>query len=307
MAAGSLLALFDDIATLLDDISAMSKVAVKKTAGVLGDDLAVNAEQVGNVRAERELPVVWAVAKGSLLNKVIIVPVVLLASLFMPWLITPVLMIGGVYLCFEGAEKVWHGLVHRGVKDHSQSQALLKDSNADLLKLEQKRVKGAIQTDFILSLEIIVIALSTVQEEVFAKQAMVLAVVAIGITIGVYGLVALIVKIDDLGLLLVKAENAVATAAGTFLLWFAPALMKTLSVVGTLAMFLVGGGILSHGFDHYAKLEFALGHLHIFSNSFANGVVQNLFNGLIGVAAGALVVAIISRFHQNPTAKNSAT
>jgi predicted DNA repair protein MutK len=299
MAAGSLLALFDDIATLLDDIASMSKIAVKKTAGVLGDDLAVNAEQVGNVRAERELPVVWAIAKGSLLNKIIIVPVVLLASMFMPWLITPVLMIGGIYLCFEGAEKVWHSITHRGVKDHSQSRALLHNSNADLLELEKKRVKGAIQTDFILSLEIIVIALSTVQEEAFAKQAMVLAVVAIGITIGVYGLVALIVKIDDLGLVLLKAKSSLATAAGNFLLWFAPALMKTLTVVGTLAMFLVGGGILSHGFDHYAKLEFTLGHLHIFSNSFANGIVQNLFNGLIGIAAGAVVVALVSHFHRH--------
>lgn len=300
MAAGSLLALFDDIATLLDDISVMSKVAVKKTAGVLGDDLAVNAEQVGNVRAERELPVVWAVAKGSLLNKLIIVPVVLLASLFLPWLITPVLMLGGAYLCFEGAEKVWKTITHRGVKDHSQSRALLRNSNEDLLKLERRRVKGAIQTDFILSLEIIVIALSTVQEETFAKQAMVLAVVAIGITIGVYGLVALIVKIDDLGLLLLKAKNTMAATAGKFLLWFAPALMKTLTIVGTLAMFLVGGGILSHGFDHYARLEFTLSHMHIFSNSFANGVAQNLLNGLIGLVAGAIVVVMVSRFHGHP-------
>lgn len=300
MAAGSLLALFDDIATLLDDISAMSKVAVKKTAGVLGDDLAVNAEQVGNVRAERELPVVWAVAKGSILNKLIIVPVVLLASLFLPWLITPVLMLGGAYLCFEGAEKVWKTITHRGVKDHSQSGALLRNSNEDLLKLERRRVKGAIQTDFILSLEIIVIALSTVQEETFAKQAMALAVVAIGITIGVYGLVALIVKIDDLGLLLLKAKNTMAATAGKFLLWFAPALMKTLTIVGTLAMFLVGGGILSHGFDHYARLEFTLGHMHIFSNSFANGVAQNLLNGLIGLVAGAIVVVMASRFHGHP-------
>ncbi|MDF1691733.1 MAG: DUF808 domain-containing protein [Zhongshania sp.] len=298
MAAGSLLALFDDIATLLDDISLMSKVAVKKTAGVLGDDLAVNAEQVGNVRADRELPVVWAVAKGSLLNKLIIVPVVLLASLFMPWLITPVLMLGGVYLCFEGAEKVWHGIAHRGVKDHSQSEALIKNNDADLVSLEKERVKGAIRTDFILSLEIIVIALSTVQEEAFSKQVMVLAIVAVGITLAVYGLVALIVKIDDLGLLLLKAKSNAATVVGNFLLWLAPALMKTLTVVGTLAMFLVGGGILIHGFDHYAQLEVALGHLHIFSNGLANSIAQNLFNGLIGVVAGALVVAVATLFHR---------
>jgi len=298
MAAGSLLVLFDDIATLLDDISLMSKVAVKKTAGVLGDDLAVNAEQVGNVRADRELPVVWAVAKGSLLNKLIIVPVVLLASLFMPWLITPVLMLGGVYLCFEGAEKVWHGIAHRGVKDHSQSEALIKNNDADLVSLEKERVKGAIRTDFILSLEIIVIALSTVQEEAFSKQVMVLAIVAVGITLAVYGLVALIVKIDDLGLLLLKAKSNAATVVGNFLLWLAPALMKTLTVVGTLAMFLVGGGILIHGFDHYAQLEVALGHLHIFSNGLANSIAQNLFNGLIGVVPGALVVAVATLFHR---------
>ena len=298
MASGSLLALFDDIATLLDDISMMSKVAVKKTAGVLGDDLAVNAEQVGNVRAARELPVVWAVAKGSLLNKLIIVPVVLLASLFMPWLITPVLMIGGVYLCYEGAEKIWHALRHTGVKNHAQTQKLLKNSEADLLSLEKERIKGAIRTDFILSLEIIVIALSTVQAAAFSKQVMVLAIVAIGITIAVYGLVAMIVKIDDLGLFLLEAKTALARAVGNFLLWLAPALMKTLTVVGTLAMFLVGGGILNHGFDHYAQLAIPLGHLHFFANGLANSVAQNLFNGLIGVVAGAIVVALATLFNR---------
>ncbi|MEX1669383.1 DUF808 domain-containing protein [Zhongshania guokunii] len=307
MATGSLLALFDDIATLLDDISMMSKVAVKKTAGVLGDDLAVNAEQVGNVRADRELPVVWAVAKGSLLNKVIIVPVVLLASLFMPWLITPVLMLGGVYLCFEGAEKVWHSIAHRGIKDHAQSEALIKNGEADLISLEKERVKGAIRTDFILSLEIIVIALSTVQEEAFSKQVMVLAIVALGITIVVYGLVALIVKIDDLGLFLLQVKSEVATALANFLLWLAPALMKTLTVVGTLAMFLVGGGILSHGFDHYAQLEIRLSHLHIFSNGLANGIAQTLFNGLIGVFAGALVVIGLTILSGKATHKERAT
>lgn len=300
MAAGSLLALFDDIATLLDDISVMSKIAVKKTAGVLGDDLAVNAEQVGNLRAERELPVVWAVAKGSLLNKLIIVPIVLLASLFMPWLITPVLMFGGTYLCFEGAEKVWHTIAHRNTKDHSQTRALLEDSNVDLLSLEKERVKGAIRTDFILSLEIIVIALSTVQQAPFAKQAVVLSIVGLGITFAVYGLVAMIVKIDDLGLYLLKSATAVAKSLGSFLLWLAPVLMKTLTVVGTLAMFLVGGGILTHGVDHYIEFGVALSHLDIFNNAFADGLSQNFFNGLIGVLAGAAVVvlfAAVSRFH----------
>tara|TARA_R110001592_G_scaffold6774_3_gene36681 strand:+ start:9044 stop:9961 length:918 start_codon:yes stop_codon:yes gene_type:complete len=300
MAAGSLLALFDDIATLLDDISVMSKIAVKKTAGVLGDDLAVNAEQVGNLRAERELPVVWAVAKGSLLNKLIIVPIVLLASLFMPWLITPVLMLGGTYLCFEGAEKVWHAIAHRNAKDHSQSRSLLEDSNVDLLAMEKERVKGAIRTDFILSLEIIVIALSTVQQAPFAKQAVVLSIVALGITFAVYGLVAMIVKIDDLGLYLLKSATTAVKSLGGFLLWLAPVLMKTLTIVGTLAMFLVGGGILTHGVDHYIEFGVALSHLDVFSNAFANGLSQNLFNGLIGVLSGAAVVGVFaaaSRFY----------
>lgn len=300
MAAGSLLALLDDIATLLDDISVMSKVAVKKTAGVLGDDLAVNAEQVGNLRAERELPVVWAVAKGSLLNKVIIVPIVLLASLFMPWLITPVLMVGGVYLCFEGAEKVWHAIAHRNTKDHSQSRALIENSNVDLLAMEKDRVKGAIRTDFILSLEIIVIALSTLQQAPFTKQAVVLSIVAIGITFAVYGLVAMIVKIDDLGLYLLKSATAAVKPLGGFLLWLAPVLMKTLTVVGTLAMFLVGGGILTHGVDHFIEFGVALSHLDVFSNAFANGLSQNIFNGVVGVLVGAAVVgvfAIASRLH----------
>tara|TARA_R110002050_G_scaffold236500_2_gene372386 strand:+ start:117 stop:1022 length:906 start_codon:yes stop_codon:yes gene_type:complete len=294
MAAASLLALFDDIATLLDDISVMSKLAVKKTAGVLGDDLAVNAEQVGNVRAERELPVVWAVAKGSLINKVIIVPIVLLASLFMPWLITPVLMLGGLFLCFEGAEKVWHSIIHRHAKDHSQTKALIVDSEADLLTIEADRVKGAIRTDFILSLEIIVIALSTMQDAPFAKQALVLSIVALGITLAVYGLVAVIVKIDDLGLYLLKSSTSALLSIGRFLLWLAPALMKTLTVVGTIAMFLVGGGILSHGADHYLELAIALSHLHLFNSALADGLTQTLFNGLVGAAAGAIIVCLVN-------------
>ncbi|CAA0119157.1 DUF808 domain-containing protein [Zhongshania aliphaticivorans] len=299
MAAGSLLALFDDIATLLDDISVMSKLAVKKTAGVLGDDLAVNAEQVGNIRAERELPVVWEVTKGSLINKVIIVPIVLLASLFMPWLITPVLIVGGLYLCFEGAEKVWHSLTHRNNKDHSQAKALIADNEADLMALEAERVKGAIRTDFILSLEIIVIALSTMQAAPFAKQALVLSIVAVGITFAVYGLVALIVKIDDLGLYLHKSSTSAIHTIGSFLLWLAPALMKTLTIVGTLAMFLVGGGILTHGADHYIEIAFALSHLHMFNNALADTLAQTLFNGLIGVLAGAIIVSVVSAKNGN--------
>jgi predicted DNA repair protein MutK len=203
-------------------------------------------------------------------------------------------MLGGVYLCFEGAEKIWHAIAHRNTKDHSQTRALLEDSNVDLLSLEKERVKGAIRTDFILSLEIIVIALSTVQQAPFAKQAVVLSIVALGVTFAVYGLVAMIVKIDDLGLYFLKSATAAVKSLGGFLLWLAPVLMKTLTVVGTLAMFLVGGGILTHGVDHYIAFGVALSHLDVFSNAFANGLSQNIFNGLIGMLIGAAVVAVFT-------------
>lgn len=293
MAAGSLLALLDDIATLLDDISVMSKVATKKTAGVLGDDLAVNAEQVGGVRAQRELPVVWAVAKGSMLNKVIIVPAVLLLSALMPALITPILILGGCYLCFEGAEKVWHSIKHRGHKDHSSSQALIENPNADLRELEKNKIKGAIKTDFILSLEIIVIALSTMSEYPFAKQATALAFVAVIMTIAVYGLVALIVKIDDAGLLLAKKENPLKTL-GNFLLWFAPAIMKSLTVIGTIAMFLVGGGIITHSIEHYAGENASLAGLIHSDIAILNTLIHTLYNGAVGIITGAIIVIIMS-------------
>lgn len=289
MATGSLLSLLDDIATLLDDISVMSKVATQKTAGVLGDDLAVNAEQVSGVRAAREIPVVLAVAKGSMINKAIIVPVILALSFFLPWLITPLLVAGGLFLCYEGAEKVWHKLKHPKQKDHSQAKALIADNKADLRKLEEKKIKGAIRTDFILSLEIIVIALSTMSEYPFARQAVALAFVAFAMTVVIYGLVAAIVKLDDLGLYLSKGKDLVAHI-GRFLLWLAPTIMKLLTIVGTIAMFLVGGGILTHSaealFDFHHLLEAIQTNLTL-----VDVVVPTLINGLIGLMCGALLVA----------------
>lgn len=253
MAGVSLLALLDDIATLLDDIAVLSKVAAKNTAGVLGDDLAVNAEQVSGVRAERELPVVWAVAKGSLLNKVILVPTALLMSLYAPWLITPVLMLGGTYLCFEGAEKIHEWIAHKP-KEFSAQERLnhLNFSKEDLLALEKDKIKGAIRTDFVLSAEIVVIILGSVADTSFTNQVIVVAGLAVFFTIAVFGLVAAIVKMDDVGLYLVEGHAAgrkgrVSGWLGRGLVNAAAPLMHTLSVVGTIAMFLVGGGILVHG------------------------------------------------------------
>ncbi len=250
MAAGSLLALIDDIAAILDDVALMTKVAAKKTAGVLGDDLALNAQQVSGVNADRELPVVWAVALGSLKNKAILVPAALAVSAFAPWAITPLLMLGGTYLCYEGVEKLAHSLLHSAAEDSAHHERLaeaLADDTVDLLALEKDKIGGAIRTDFILSAEIIVIALGTVAAMPFAQQVAVLAIVAVVMTVGVYGLVAGIVKLDDAGLLLSRRTSRAARALGAVLLGAAPLLMKALSVLGTIAMFMVGGGILMHG------------------------------------------------------------
>ncbi|KAF0807301.1 hypothetical protein A6D6_00853 [Alcanivorax xiamenensis] len=296
MAGTSLLALIDDIATLLDDVSLMTKVAAKKTAGVLGDDLALNAEQVSGVRANRELPVVWAVAKGSLLNKVILVPAALLISAFAPWAITVLLMIGGAYLCYEGAEKVLHKFLH-SEDEHNREERLqaLQDAKVDLVAFEKKKIKGAIRTDFILSAEIIVISLGAMQSASFGVQVISLSTLALLLTIGVYALVAGIVKLDDAGLLLMKTpEDRFAAPArialGRGLLTLAPWLMKTLSVLGTIAMFLVGGGILVHGVPgshdwvhHLSELAGAV--------SWAVPVLVNLIGGLI---AGMVVLALVS-------------
>jgi len=248
--ASSLLALLDDISTLLDDVSTLTQAAARKTAGVLGDDLALNAQQVTGVRAERELPVVWAVAKGSLVNKAILVPAALAISAIAPWAVTPLLMVGGAFLCFEAAEKLAHRLLHSRQEDDAHRQDLHQaaaNEQVDLCQFEKDKIRGAIRTDFILSAEIIVIGLGTVAGQDFATRLVVLVAIALAMTAGVYGIVAAIVKLDDLGLYLARRTSAAARGIGRGLLRAAPWLMKALSVGGTAAMFLVGGSILEHG------------------------------------------------------------
>lgn len=290
MAGSSLLTLLDDIATLLDDISVMGKLAAKKTAGVLGDDLSLNAQQVTGVRANRELPVVWSVAKGSFINKVILVPLALLISAFLPWAITPLLMLGGAFLCFEGFEKVLHSVHARKHKEspEARQQRLEALASQDPKTFERDKVKGAVRTDFILSAEIVAITLGIVADAPLLNQVIVLSGIAILVTIGVYGLVGVIVKLDDMGYWLVEKRAALAQAVGKMLLFIAPWLMKILSVVGTLAMFLVGGGIVVHG----------IAPLHHGVESFAaaqGGVVgmlsPSLFNLAFGLVVGAVVLA----------------
>ncbi len=302
MAAGSLLMLLDDIASVLDDIALMSKTAIKgsaatvddvavlgktamkKTSGVLGDDLALNAQQVTGVKADRELPVVWAVAKGSLLNKVILVPAALLISYFIPWLITPLLMLGGAFLSFEGAEKVIEAFFHKDKK------AARKQAPMD----EKSKISGAVRTDFILSAEIIVIALGVVSKEPIMTQVIILSVVAVLITAFVYGLVACIVKLDDLGLYLSERAGAASKAIGRGILWLAPWLMKLLSIVGTIAMFLVGGSIILHGIpgaEHW--LESILP-----AEGMSAGILTLLAHLLTGLVLGCLIVAVVSLFHK---------
>jgi predicted DNA repair protein MutK len=299
MAGTSLLALIDDIAGILDDVAAMSKVAAKKTAGVLGDDLALNAQQVAGVNADRELPVVWAVAVGSMKNKAILVPAALAISAFAPWAITPLLMLGGAYLCFEGFEKIAHKLLHSSAEDqqhHDQLAAAVADPAVDLVAMEKDKIKGAIRTDFILSAEIIVIALGTVAEASFGQQLTVMVGIAVVMTVGVYGIVAGIVKMDDAGLYLERRPGAGAFVRGLggFLLAAAPKLMKFLSVAGTLAMFMVGGGILTHGLPgahdliHHAA-EAAGGMPAI--GPALHAVTPSLLDAVAGVVAGAIVLA----------------
>ncbi len=292
--ATSLLALLDDIATILDDVAVMTKVAAKKTAGVLGDDLALNAEQVSGVRAERELPVVWAVAKGSAFNKLILVPAALAISYFIPWLITPLLMIGGAYLCFEGFEKIAHKFMHKNEAHEQAIHAAVANPEADLVALEKTKIKGAIRTDFVLSAEIIVIALGSVATATFAKQASVVVAIAVLMTVGVYGLVAGIVKLDDLGLYLLQKQQAASRALGRGILWFAPKLMKTLSIVGTAAMFMVGGGILMHGLPWLH--ERAVGITQ--SLGWAQGLASTGIEAVLGLLAGAMLVAVVMIFKQ---------
>ena len=292
--ATSLLVLLDDIASVLDDVATMTKVAAKKTAGVLGDDLALNAQQVAGVKADRELPVVWAVAKGSLINKVILVPAALLIATLAPWLITPLLMLGGAYLCFEGVEKLAHKYLHNPADDAAERAALkqaLNDPALDLVALEKEKIKGAVRTDFILSAEIVVIALGTVADAPLAQKAAVLSGIALVMTLGVYGLVAGIVKLDDAGLWLSRQAGAAQRALGRGLLGFAPWLMKTLSVVGTVAMFLVGGGILSHGVPalHHAVEGFTAG-----AGAVAAALLPLLADLVVGVVAGAVVLGLVT-------------
>jgi len=298
--ASSLLALLDDIATVLDDVSVMTKVAAKKTAGVLGDDLALNAQQVTGVKADRELPVVWAVCKGSLINKLILVPAALAISTYAPWLVTPLLMVGGAYLCFEGFEKLAHKFLHSPTEDAAHHQELVKalsDEKVDILAFEKEKVKGAVRTDFILSAEIIAITLGTVASAPFSQQVAVLSGIALIMTIGVYGLVAGIVKMDDAGLYLSQRGAAASRALGRALLAAAPKLMKFLSVAGTAAMFLVGGGILVHGtpgshdlVHHWAEAAGSVSGV----GPVLQALTPTLVDAIGGIIAGAVVLAAVT-------------
>ncbi|WP_137895748.1 DUF808 domain-containing protein [Ramlibacter sp. 2FC] len=303
--ASSLLALLDDIATLLDDVAVLTKLSAKKTAGVLGDDLALNAQQVTGVHADRELPVVWAVARGSLLNKAILVPAALALSAFAPWAVTPLLMLGGAFLCFEGAEKLAHRFLHSPAEDaahHEELRQALANPAVDLVALERDKIRGAVRTDFILSAEIVAITLGAVAASPFVTRLGVLAAIAVVMTIGVYGLVAAIVKLDDAGLALSRRSAPAAQAAGRALLAAAPWLMKALSVAGTAAMFLVGGGILVHGL---APLHHAL-ELVVDAVAHLPGLAQLvplLFEALVGIKAGALVLgtfSLLKRLRRRP-------
>jgi len=307
MAVASLLALLDDIASVLDDVSVLTKVAAKKTAGVLGDDLALNAQQVTGLKPDRELPVVWAVAKGSMINKVILVPSALAISAFAPWAVIPLLMLGGAYLCFEGFEKIAHKLLHG---DEAQEEAAhhvavvraLADPTVDLVALEKSKIKGAVRTDFILSAEIVAITLGTVAESAFTTQVSVLTGIAVVMTLGVYGLVAGIVKLDDAGLYLSRraGEGSVAgmqRSIGRGILRLAPYLMKFLSIAGTAAMFLVGGGILVHGIpavhhwvEDIARQAGSVARL----GGVTEVIAPMLINAGVGVVAGAVVVGIVA-------------
>lgn len=298
MAGASLLTLLDDIATVLDDVALMSKMAAKKTAGVLGDDLALNAQQVSGVAAEREIPVVWAVAKGSFRNKLILVPAALLMSSLIPWLIMPLLLLGGLFLCFEGAEKILEKFFHSH-NSHQPSSDEAELGSTSIEEYEKCKIAGAIRTDFILSAEIIVIALGTVQGHDMITQILVVSLIAVIMTIGVYGLVAAIVKLDDLGFYLERISNGsgLKFRLGKGLISFAPNLMKGLTIVGTAAMFLVGGGIVVHNVPwvHHAlePIVSALPNL-----SLLTALVPVVLNGVVGLLAGLAVVVVWSIANQ---------
>ncbi|MBB1628280.1 DUF808 domain-containing protein [Achromobacter sp. UMC71] len=295
MAGSSFFALFDDIATILDDVSVMTKVAAKKTAGVLGDDLALNAQQVSGVPVNRELPVVWAVAKGSFLNKLILVPSALVISAFAPWAVTPLLMVGGAFLCFEGVEKLAHKFLPHGDTadgNHAARAEALQDASVDMVAFERDKIKGAVRTDFILSAEIIAITLGAVAGADMVRQTIVVAGIALVMTVGVYGLVAGIVKLDDLGLYLSTKRSQAAAWLGKRIVVAAPYLMKTLSVVGTAAMFMVGGGILTHGI---APLGAAIEHVAAATGSgLLPLLTSTVLSALFGIVAGAVVLGVVS-------------
>jgi predicted DNA repair protein MutK len=302
MAGASLLTLLDDIAAVLDDVALMTKVAAKKTAGVLGDDLALNAQQVSGVRAERELPVVWAVAKGSFKNKLILVPAALLISAFVPWAVTPLLMFGGAFLCFEGFEKLAHKFLHSKADNQAQHEQRLHAVAApdvDMLAFEKDKIKGAIRTDFILSAEIIAITLGTVALASFSKQVAVLSGIAVLMTAGVYGLVAGIVKLDDAGLYLNQREGdglggRLQRSIGRGILFTAPYMMKSLSILGTAAMFMVGGSILTHGVPAAQAWINQLTQSLAVSSGLLAALLPTLLNAIAGIIAGAVALMLVS-------------
>jgi predicted DNA repair protein MutK len=313
MAAGSLFTLLDDIATILDDVSILTKKAAAKTAGVLGDDLALNAQQVSGVVSKRELPVVWAVAKGSFVNKLILVPLALLIGTFLPIAIVPLLMIGGLYLCFEGVEKLHHAFLHRGKKTEEEAKEQIAElaatTPAEKVETEAEKIKGAVRTDFVLSAEIIAITLGTVENQDFMRQLTVLSAISIIMTVGVYGLVAGIVKLDDAGLYLTQRSGLAARKLGAGILWFAPFLMKTLSVLGTAAMFLVGGGIVTHGIGFLHHFIEHVGHSVASVGGVAGKILGSLtpalLNGICGLIAGTLVLLLVMAV-KNIRAKSTA-
>ncbi|BCM24713.1 DUF808 domain-containing protein [Methyloradius palustris] len=306
MAGASLLTLIDDIASVLDDISVMTKVAAKKTAGVLGDDLALNAQQVSGVNADRELPVVWAVAKGSIKNKCILVPAALAISVFANWAITPLLMLGGLFLCYEGFEKLAHTFFHHPTPAESNKNHASSGKTEDVLAIEQEKIKGAVRTDFILSAEIITITLGTVATASLYDQVAVMVAVAIIMTVGVYGLVAGIVKLDDAGLYLLQLPGEsrvrkIQHILGRGILGFAPRMMKSLSVIGTAAMFMVGGGILAHGLhaidvwiEHGVNVVVAMLAGVQWLGAVATAILPAVLHGLLGVLAGALALLCVT-------------
>lgn len=311
MAGSSLLTLIDDIATVLDDVATMSKVALEKTAGVVGDDLALNAKQLVGLQVNRELPVVWAVARGSLVNKAILVPVALAITALLPQAVTPLLMLGGAFLCYEGCEKLWHKWLHREdpheSAEHAQHLQALSTAAIDLPALEKQKIQGAIRTDFILSAEIIVIAMGTVAGEPFRRQAAVLATIAILMTAGVYGLVAAIIKLDDAGLYFSRRPGnslvrRVERRLGRFLVAVAPWLMKGLSIAGTAAMFMVGGGILAHGvpalhhaIDHVAQTAPEIPWFGAVMEFLMAGALQ----ALVGILAGSVILLVVLRIRRS--------